>query len=280
MTLSRPSISVLSDDLAPQPVLLQRIGEFFGDRAGEIAPELAPEIRIVGNGGLEQLVLERELGVGEQHRQLRPGQRHRAAAALVELLVVRQVFDRAVEQLLAFERLHQALEEAEVADALALGERDRERLQVIVAQDQRGDIVGHLREQRVARVDIQPSVAHRPRQRDLDIDLDVRRIDAGGIVDGVGVEPNAAQRRLDAAALGHAEIGALAHHLATQLRAGDTDRVVGAIADRVVGLRRRANIGADAAEEEEVRGRLQDGVHHLLRRRLRLGETDRRLRLR
>ncbi len=54
-------------------------------------------------------------------------------------------------------------------------------------------------------------------KRDLDVDLDVGGVDAGGIVDGVGVEPDAGERRLDAAALGHAEIGALADHLAAQI---------------------------------------------------------------
>ena len=65
-------------------------------------------------------------------------------------------------------------------------------------------------------------------------------------------------RRLDAAALGHAEIGALADHLAVQLRAGDADGVVGAVADLIVGLVGRAHIGADAAEEQQIGLRLQD----------------------
>ena len=63
-------------------------------------------------------------------------------------------------------------------------------------------------------------------------------------------------------------------------RAGDADRVVGAVADRVVGLGRGAHIGADAAEEQQIDRRLQDRPDHLLRRRLGLGEAERRLRLR
>ncbi len=39
-----------------------------------------------------------------------------------------------------------------------------------------------------------------------------------------------AQRRLDAAALGHAEIGAFADHLAAQVAASDADGVIGAVA--------------------------------------------------
>ena len=78
------------DDLAPQPVLLQRVGEFLRDQLREIAAELAAEIGIVRHVGIEQIGVERELGVGQQHRQLRPRQRLLAADALGELHVVRQ----------------------------------------------------------------------------------------------------------------------------------------------------------------------------------------------
>ena len=88
------------------------------------------------------------------------------------------------------------------------------------------------------------------------IDLDVGRVHAGRIVDGIGVEPDAVERRLDPAALRHAEIGALPDHLGADRRPGDADRIIGAVADRVVGFRRRAHIGADAAEEQEIDRRL------------------------
>ena len=127
----------------------------------------------------------------------------------------------------------------------------------------------------------QAAVAQRNAQRDLDIDLHVGGIDAGGIVDGVGVEPDAAERRLDAAALGHAEIGAFADHLAAQILAGDANGIVGAVADRIVGFVRGANIGADAAEEDQIDRRFEDGADQLLRRQtladaeqlLRFGES-------
>ena len=75
-------------------------------------------------------------------------------------------------------------------------------------------------------------------------------------------------RRLDAAALRHAEIGALAHHLAAQRAAGDADRIVDAVADLIVGLARGADIGADAAEPQQIGVELEDRGHHLLRREL------------
>ena len=62
-----------------------------------------------------------------------------------------RILDRAVELARGFQRLHQALLEAEVLQPAPLGERERQRLQVVVAQHQRGHLVGHLGEQRVAR---------------------------------------------------------------------------------------------------------------------------------
>ena len=129
-----------------------------------------------------------------------------------------------------------------------------------------GDLVGHLGQQRVARLDRQRARRSSGAERDLDIDLDVRGVDAGGIVDGVGVEAHAGERRFDAAALGHAEIGALADHLAAQVAAGDADGVIGAVAGRFVAFARRAHIGADAAEEQQIDLRLEDRLHQLLRR--------------
>ena len=247
-------------------MMLERVGEALGDGFGEIAAELAGEIRIVGHRGFQQVVVERQLGVGEQHRKLGPGERLGAAAPLGQRRVVGQIFDRAVEQAALLQRLDQPLQEAEILHAAPLGERQRQRLQIIVAQHERRDLVGHFGQQRIAPVHGEAAVAQRNAQRDLDIDLHVGGVDAGRIVDGVGIEPNAAQRRLDAAALGHAEIGALADHLAAQILAGDANGIVGAVADRFVAFVGGAHIGADAAEEDQVDLRLEDRADQVLRR--------------
>ena len=110
-------------------------------------------------------------------------------------------------------------------------------------------------------------VADRPAEGDLDVDLDVRRVDAGGIVDGVGVAAPAIEAIGDARELGHAEVGALADDADAELVGRHPDRIVGPVADPLVALARGANEGADAAEEEEVGPRLEDGAEHLVRRR-------------
>ncbi len=95
-----------------------------------------------------------------------------------------------------------------------------------------------------------------------------------GIVDGVGVAGAAEQAELDASALGDAEIGALADDLRPDLGGGDADRVVGAVADLLVGLGGGAHIGADAAEPQKIDRRLEDGLHDLDRRGDRLRQAD------
>ena len=185
----------------------------------EIPCQLAGEIGLVRHRRFEQVVIERQLGIGEQHREFRPREWLRPAAALGELHVIGQKFDRAVEQATGLKRLDQPLQEPKVFEAAPFRERQRQGLQIVVAQHQSGDFIGHFVQQYVARVHGQPAVTHRNAQRDLDIHFHVGRVHAGRIIDRVGIEPHAAQRRFDAAALGHAQIGALADHLAAQILA-------------------------------------------------------------
>ena len=56
----------------------------------------------------------------------------------------------------------------------------------------------------------------------------------------------------DACALGHAEVRALADHLAVQLGGVQAQRVVGAIAGVLVAFIARLDVGADAAEPEQL----------------------------
>ena len=117
-------------------------------------------------------------------------------------------------------------------------------------------------------------------EQDLDVHLVVRRVDAGRVVDRVGVDAPARLRVLDAAELRAAEVAALDEHLAAQLAAVDAQRVVGAVADLRVRLGRRLDVGADAAVVEQVDRRLQDRVDELGRRQRVGGDRERRLDLR
>ena len=94
----------------------------------------------------------------------------------------------------------------------------------------------------------------------------VRTVDAGRVVDRVGVDEPARQCELDAAALREAEVAAFGDDLAAQFRAVDADRVVGPVADFGVGLGGRLHVSADAAVVEQVGRREQDRAHQLVRR--------------
>ena len=70
------------------------------------------------------------------------------------------------------------------------------------------------------------------------------------------------------AALGEAEVAALADDAAAQLAAVDADAVVGLVADVGVRLGGRLHVGADAAVPEQVDGRAQDRADQLVGRQL------------
>ena len=77
----------------------------------------------------------------------------------------------------------------------------------------------------------QPPFPHFAVERDLDVHFIVRAIDAGAIVDEVGVDPAALLRELDPAGLRDAEVGAFADGLGADFVAVGADRVVGGVAD-------------------------------------------------
>src|SRR5262249_14856813 len=97
-------------------------------------------------------------------------------------------------------------------------------------------------------------------QRDLDVDLIVRAIDAGTIVDKVGVDAPAMLGELNATGLGNAKVGAFADDLCPDFIPTDAERIVGSIADVGITLRRSLDVGSDAAEPQKVNRRFQDGI--------------------
>ncbi len=132
--------------------------------------------------------MEGELGVGQQHRVFRPGQALAPAHPLRERGIVGEVLHRPVEAALGFQRLHRPHGEAGLPDAAALGQGQAQGLQLVVAQDEVSDFVGHAREQGVAGIIAEAAVPLRAHQGDLDVHLDIRGVDPGRVVDGVGVE--------------------------------------------------------------------------------------------
>ena len=141
-----------------------------------------------------------------------------------------------------------------------LDQRDRQGLLVIVAQDQRGDVVGHGASRLVALLAVS-SPSRDGIERDLDVDLVVGAVDAGRVVDRVGVDPHAARARprsaprwvkprLPPSPITCAQI--------SPPRPGS--RRWRGRRHSAVGLGRALHVGADAAEPEQVDRRQQDRV--------------------
>ncbi|CRM91320.1 hypothetical protein [Pseudomonas sp. 22 E 5] len=96
----------------------------------------------------------------------------------------------------------------------------------------------------------------------------VGAVHATGVVDEVGVGAAAIEAEFHATQLGHAEVAALAHHLAAQLVAVDAQRIVSLVAHIGVALGAGLDIGADAAVPQQVHRRLEQGVQQFGRGQL------------
>ena len=100
---------------------------------------------------------------------------------------------------------------------------ERARLAVVVAQHEVRDLLAHGLEQIVAVRQRELPGPHDPVEEDLQVDLVVRHVDAGAVVDRVGVDEPARERVLDAPALGEPEVAALADDPAAEVGAVDAD---------------------------------------------------------
>ena len=239
----------------------------------EVRLQVQVEVRVVGELPGQQLLGQHDLGPRQQHRQLGRGEPAAAVEPPAYLAPGRQPLDLAVEGAGLLEAAHEVLVHVQQRRRVGDGVRDGEVLLVVVAQHERGNLVGHLREQGVALLGGEVAVLDHPVEQDLDVDLVVGRVDAGRVVDEVGVDPAAllagaagvatAQDVLDAAGLGETEVAALPHAPGADLGAVDPDRVVGLVADVGVGLALALDVGADAAVPQQVDRRLEDRLHQL-----------------
>ena len=241
------------------------VAELLAEARREVALELAREVRVLRQVGGEQLLAERDLRVREQGRELRRGQPATRRLALVEPLVGRQELELAVQRAVLLEAPDVALVHLDHRRRLRRRARDGLGLLVVVAQDERRDLVAHLGEDRVPLLPGQVAVGDDRVEQDLDVDLVVGAVDAGRVVDRVHVDPAAAARVGDPCALREAEVPALADDAAAQLLGVDPDGVVRAVADLGVPLLLRLHVGADAAVPEQVDRSVEQGVDELAR---------------
>ena len=163
------------------------------------------------------------------------------------------------------QRTHQARLPVEQDGRPRLGEGQPKRLQVVVLQDERLDLVGQRSEEGRAVHLGDAARLHQPANADLDVDLVIGGVDAGRIVDRVGVEPATVERIFDPGALRHSKVRAFADDLRPQCVGVDTQAVVGTVACIAVTLEGGLHIGADAAEPEQIDVLAQQRLDQFLR---------------
>ena len=183
------------DDLSAQPMGedLRAVALLQGRR--EVSNQIGLEVRIVGEVGAHHLGHVDALGVGEHDGELRRGQADPAGLALGDLFVGGQELERAVEPALGLEHVQVPGVHVDHRQRLATGDGQRQRLRAVVVEHQLGDLVGHLGQHVVALFDGHRSLGHHRAEEDLDVDLVVAAVDAGGVVDRVGVDEAAVRAR-------------------------------------------------------------------------------------
>ncbi len=125
------------------------------------------------------------------------------------------------------------------------------------------DVGRHALEERVAGSTLESAAALCRCEQNLDIHLDVGRVDARRVVDEVGVEPSARLRELHSTTLRAAQIAAFADDFGPHLSAVRADRIVRAIAHFGVALGGCFHVRSDTAIPQQVHRHTQNGSQHL-----------------
>ena len=208
----------------------------------EVTEQFRLEHRLIREIRAEQVVVERHLGVGQDHGQLRPREAEPERRTLPERLIVGQELDRPVQPALPLQRPHHAHVLIEQLGQFRFDQTERQGLQVVVLQHESCDRVGHRSEELRTLLSREPAGGDQIADPDLDVHFMVGGIDPGGVVYRVRVDPAAAQRVFDSPALGHSEVCPLPHDLRTQLRAVQPYGIIGAVPGFGLALRGRLDV--------------------------------------
>ena len=176
------------DDLAPQAVLGHEVAEALLQRRREVRHQLGQEVRVLGQLAGQHLGDVRGLGVGQQHGELRRREPGARGLPLAQELLGREELEVAVDEALVLEAAEVARVHVDHRRGLGPGDGQRGVLGVVVPQHELGDVVGHIGQQLVALLHREVAGGHHGVEQDLDVHLVVGAVDAGGVVDGVGVD--------------------------------------------------------------------------------------------
>ncbi len=242
----------------------------------EVCEQLRVECRIVRQGRLAQRRTELDLRPRREHRELRPREPRGRRLPGLQRLPVGQPEARPGHAERALDRGELEPEVVEVHLAPPPVERQEPTLARVVREHVGAHLVGERRQERVSRLRRQPAARDQRRQADLEVDLVVRQVDAGRVVDRVDVDPPAGERVRDPPALRHAEVPALRDDAHAERARRHADGVVRRIADRAVGLVGRADVRPDAAVPQEVGLEAEHRPHERLAAQRIVGDAEER----
>ena len=217
-----------------------------------------------------QGVIDVDFRVAQHHSKFRSSDALLARLALLDLDIVGQVFQITVEQSAAFKSRYHARDFVHALERAHLAHAERLSLQVVIAQHEPGDVIGHRCQKFVAFLPRQAFFLSDVAEQDFDIYLAVRSVDASGVVDEVGIDTASVVAEFNPGALCQAEVATFSDDLAVELVGIDADVVIAAVADIGVTLRTCLYIRTDAAVPKQVRLHAQDGRDQHIRLHCRL----------
>ena len=226
-----------------------------------------------------QSVVQIDFRVAQNHGDFRAGKALLQSAALLDLGFVRQELDVAIEKAGTLEIDDQSRGFGEALDGPRFHHADGLGLQIVIAQDELGNVVGHLDQQLVAVRSGQATLSFRLAQQDLDVDLAVRAVDARRVVDEVRVDATTVEAVFDAGSLRQPEVAAFTDDFAAQLVSVDPQVVIAAIAGVAVAFRACLDVGTDPAIPQQVDPHAQDCPDELVRLYLRRADIEQLARL-
>ncbi len=216
------------DDFAAQLVGADFVFVFL-QRLGEVAEQVFFHRRRIRNIAVQNTLVENDFDVGRQHRQFRAGQALPVTHHAGEGFIVRQPFKRALDKTGFFEVADKLGMQVDMLDRQRFLKGQRLGLLIVVAQNQRRNIVRHAFEQLVACLQRHFTAHRHIAEQDFDVHFVVGAIDTSRVVDKVRIDTPAAARIFNTRQLRNAEVCALAHHLGAHVACIDAHGIVGFI---------------------------------------------------
>ena len=257
---------LVGDDFATQLMLFHLLAKTLLQRFGEVVHQHRQEVGIVRHIGSQNGLIQRNLAVSQQYGDFRHGETLTRQAAFVDLGIGRQVFDFAVQLASLFHVRNHAGMGGQHGSGFQTLDGQHLGLQHVVAQHQMAHFFGHFGQQFITLFQRHVTGLHHRAQQDLDVDFVVGAIHTSGVVDGVGGDTAAAQRKFDTAQLGASQVTAFGYHAGLQFVAIDTYRIASAVAGVGMALAGSLDVSTDTAVVQQVDLGLEDFMDQLVRR--------------